>query len=111
MATQIMAAAAQKPFEMEEDDDFFAANDLAEAERQGMEPSEDEEDLYDVPKAGVPLIASWKENAQPAGSAIRALELLVTRRPGVKEGKQRMIVEQDNEIAFGEEDYGEGFGE
>lgn len=110
MANGILPVAAQKAFIMEEDDDFFAASDLAEAERQGMQPSEDEEDLYDSPKAAVPFVASWKENAQPARSAMQAMEELVTPRPGVKEGKQKMLVEEE-EIAFGEEDYGEGFGE
>lgn len=109
MATQILPVAAQNTLIMEEDDDFYA-RDLAEAERQGQQPSADEDDLYDFPKAAVPFVASWKENAQPARSAMQAMEELVTRRPGVKEGKQKMPVEEE-EIAFGEEDYGEGFGE
>lgn len=110
MATEILPSRPAAPFEMEEDDNFFAAHDLDEAERQAQQPSGDEDDLYGSPSTAVPFVASWKENALPAGSAVEALEELVTRRPGVKEGKQKMLV-QEEEIASGEEDYGEDFGE
>lgn len=87
------------------DDHDWLEHDLANAEEEEQAPPDDLDELEQPVAAVVAAPVASSTGAESA--AQRALELLAFKRAAIKDGKRRMVLEEDDQFGTEEHSFGE----